>query len=130
MVQGALKKINTVCVTVLLVGKQPACTGDTLADVCKRAQVGLLGLVAMFAQQRVDDLLLQVCFQLSSLDLVVGDHLCSAQTEAQDWAVNKVSRGRGFDSAPLTHDLRQRGGLQVQHDGALLDVRLQFHQAV
>lgn len=30
----------------------------------------------------------------------------------------------------LTDDLRQRGGLQVQHDGALLDAHLQLHQAV
>lgn len=30
----------------------------------------------------------------------------------------------------LTDDLRQRGGLQVQHDGALLDAHFQLHQAV
>ena len=34
-------------ITVLLIGKQPTCTGNTLADVSQRAQVGLLGLVAM-----------------------------------------------------------------------------------
>ena len=33
-------------------------------------------------------------------------------------------------SGQLTDDLRQRAGLQVQHDGALLDARLQLHQAV
>lgn len=32
--------------------------------------------------------------------------------------------------APLTDNLWQRGGLQVQHDGALLDARFEFHQAV
>lgn len=34
-------------VTILLVGKQPTCTGNTLANVSKGAQVGLLGLMAM-----------------------------------------------------------------------------------
>lgn len=33
-------------------------------------------------------------------------------------------------SGPLTDNLRQCGGLQVQHDGALLNTRFEFHQAV
>ncbi len=37
-----------ISITVFLVGKQPTCTGDRLADVSQRAQVGLLGLVTMF----------------------------------------------------------------------------------
>lgn len=80
------KKVN---VTILLVGKQSTCTGNTLANVSKRAQVRLFGLVAMLPQQRVLDLLLQVGPQLTSLDLAIGDHLCqreslklSSQTEA------------------------------------------------
>jgi len=39
---------TAICITVLLVGKQPTCGRDRLADVCQGAQVGLLGLVAMF----------------------------------------------------------------------------------
>lgn len=35
-----------------------------------------------------------------------------------------------WHSDPLTNDLRQRGGLQVQHDGALLDAHFKLHQAV
>lgn len=38
-----------ISITGLLVGKQPTCTGDRLADVSQRAQVGLLGLVTVFA---------------------------------------------------------------------------------
>lgn len=33
-------------------------------------------------------------------------------------------------AGPLTDNLRQRGGLQVQHDVALLDARFELHQAV
>lgn len=58
-----------------------------------------------------------------------------------------ISSGRGTDwrsrhfffvrkmcwrswSTPLTNNLWQRGRLQVQHDGALLDARFELHQAV
>ena len=62
-------------ITVLRVGKQPTCTGDRLPDVRQRAQVGLLGLVAMSPEQRVHDLVLQLGLQLPDLDLVVSDQL-------------------------------------------------------
>lgn len=62
-----------ISITVLLVGKQPTCTGDRLADVSQGAQVGLLGLVTVFSQQCVHHLVPQVSLQLSDLDLVVGD---------------------------------------------------------
>lgn len=63
-------------ITVLLVGKQPTCTGNRLSDVSEGAQVGLLGLMPVLPQQRVHDLLLQLRLQLTNLDLVIGDHLC------------------------------------------------------
>lgn len=69
-----------VYITILLVGKQSTCTGNTLANVSKGAQVGLLGLVAMLPEQRVHDLLLQVGLQLTRLDLAVGDHLCHRES--------------------------------------------------
>ena len=66
---------TAICITILLVGKQPTCTGDRLADVGQRAQVGLLGLVAMFPEQRVRHLLPQLRLQHVVGHLVVRDHL-------------------------------------------------------
>lgn len=65
--------------TILLVGEQSARAGHTLADVGEGAQVGLLGLVAVLAQQRVHDLLLQVGSQLTALDVAVDDGLCGGR---------------------------------------------------
>lgn len=69
-------KGNKTFVTILLVGKQSARTGNTLPNVCQGAQVGLLGLVPMLPQQRVHDLLLRLRLQQTRLDLAVCDHLC------------------------------------------------------
>lgn len=62
-------------VTVVLVGKEPTCAGDRAAHVGQRAQVGLLGLVAVPAQQRRRHLLLQLGLQLAALHPLVRDQL-------------------------------------------------------
>lgn len=67
-------------ITILLVGEQSTRAGHTLADVGEGTQVGLLGLVAMLPQQRVHDLLLQVGFQLTALDVAVDDGLCGRES--------------------------------------------------
>lgn len=42
----------------------------------------------------------------------------------------KNSASARWHFGPLTDNLWQRGGLQVQHDGALLNTHFEFHQAV
>lgn len=71
-----IRRNKSFCITILLARKYPACTGNSLANICKRAQVGLLGLVPMLPQQSVCDLLLQLCLQLTTLNLAVSDHFC------------------------------------------------------
>lgn len=88
----------------------------------------------MLPQQRVHDLLLQVGPQLPGLDLAVGDHLCRGKrlktsAPSRRLLLDKNGIPRIYPAA-LTDHLWQRGGLQVQHDGALLDARFQLHQAV
>lgn len=47
-------------VTIFCAWKQPTCAGNSFANISKRAQVGLLGLVAMLSEQSVHNFLLQV----------------------------------------------------------------------
>lgn len=77
-----------------MVGEQSTRAGHALADVGEGAQVGLLGLVAMLPQQRVHDLLLQVGFQLPTLDVAVDDGLCGR--EGRKEGESRSGEPRGF----------------------------------
>lgn len=90
--RGERVELKSVCVcvmlhaTILLAGEQPAGAGHTLADVGEGAQVGLLSLVAVLAQQRVHHLLLQVGRQLTALDVAVDDGLCGGGVGGEGFA--------------------------------------------
>lgn len=51
------------CITIIRVAKHPTCTGDCLPNVSQGPKVGFLGLMSVFPEQSVGDLILEVGLQ-------------------------------------------------------------------